>query len=93
MIGYKELCVACSKNDEVAEEKHGFEAVMDDLDLDVQDVIRAAEQRAMRFVILQIRKEKLVPYAPFVLRPGEEPIYNLIMASWVDGLVAGVRVG
>ena len=100
MLSYKELAKACSTNDDKAQTQEGYQEVFGELGVDRQGVDKAAEQRAMRVILLLVRNvppSELFQQQAFQtdteenLVLSEEKLFALLRSIWIDGALAGIR--
>lgn len=94
MIEYDQIAAACSAND-----NRLFDATFDALEVTIDDVVRAAGQRALRLVVLERPdgEEQMAAMVaegaatPMALTNIERVRFQAYQAIWVDGLVAGLQ--
>lgn len=89
------LGIAARYNDAEAEE-HGLEYLIDKLDLTVVALKHAAEQRALRSVLIssgRVDEVNTTRPAAIVLTPGEQRLMNVYAACYMDGILLGWRAG
>ena len=99
MIGYDELARAASEGDTLAETR-GFPEAMGAVDLEVEGVMRAADQRAIRCALAVTGDERTEQVAeaaragrPLALALTEEQKILLPVArlGFIDGVAVGAR--
>jgi hypothetical protein len=101
MFSYEELAKAASRNDQVTAEDGGFEGAVSALGVDLQAMIAAAEQRAVRAVLA---KYGVPPEVIEIILSGTEPraavatlpekgakLMALVTAVWIDGFACAMR--
>lgn len=102
MLDFKTIADAVWANDALADEGHELNEILAMLGLDVQDVMRIADQRALRAVLTQrgdvaVARMKRDAYERYsrdvLLNERERATQMFLMAVWMDAFAAGVRAG
>lgn len=100
MIGYDDLAQASFDNDSRANESHGVAAILSSLGFHPGDAIRAAEQRALRMVLMargpheiQRMREQAYEgrYSTEELSDEELAQLEVFKAVWLDGLAVSAQ--
>jgi hypothetical protein len=102
VIDYEDLARAASESDTLSE-RVGLEEVLSRLGLDVEGVVKAAEQRAMRCVLAATRDEEKMAqvaeaatagkYFALELTAEQKAMLPVAQLGIIDGIVMGARVG
>lgn len=100
MITYLDFARAAFDNDVMANE-YEFRTLFDRFDTTVDDVMNIADQRALRAVIIRRGMEEAQrihdqafgkTFSLEQLTDDEKSIFNILVATWVDGALTAFRV-
>lgn len=96
MIGKDQISEAVRCNDALAEENLDFEAFWEAQDVSIRDLTYVAHQRALRAAMVydgqDPRAMSRTHPTPVNLSPEALALIPTLVAAWVDGFAAGLRL-
>lgn len=90
MLTYDDLARACRENDKSAEEA-GAAGAMLAVGIEIKEVLKAAEQRAIRIALFTHGKPVPTDAVPVDISPMERAEFNRLQAAVLDGIAIGLR--